>query len=139
MKVRVAPRRSNVSVLRSHPTYDCFLASPNICHVAQIHKDAASAWIGWREDGFCLMYDLEDRLPARLAVVDLARRFGQGAIFDYAPAKQSGDVALVRTTVPAKSGPEVRQVVTVWRTTGIPGGEAAVNLHTTRHLHRFVS
>jgi hypothetical protein len=73
-----------------------------------------------------MMYDLKDRLPARLAVVDLARRFGQGAIFDYAPSETSGNVALTRTTVPAKSGPEARQVVTVWRTSGIPGGEAAV-------------
>lgn len=82
------------------------------------------------------MYALKDRLPARLAVVDLARRFGQGAIFDYAFAEASGDVAMVRTTVPAKSGPEVRQVVTVWRTSVIPGGEDVVSfpciLHTMR-------
>jgi hypothetical protein len=71
------------------------------------------------------MFDLKDRLPARLAVVDLARRFGQGAIFDYAPSGQS-DEAMVRTTVPAMSGAEARQVVTVWRTAGIPGGEATV-------------
>ena len=72
------------------------------------------------------MYDLKDRLPGRLAVVDLAKRFGQGAIFDYASSETLGDEALVRTTVPAKSGPEVRQVVTVWRTTEIPGGDSAV-------------
>lgn len=91
---------------------------------------------GWREDGFALMYELKDRLPARLAVVDLARRFGQGAIFDYAMAETFGDTAMVRTTVPANSGPEVRQVVTVWRTSAIPGGEDAVScpciLHTIR-------
>ena len=50
----------------------------------------------WREDGFCIMFDLQDRLPARLAVVDLARRFGQGAIFDYAPSSES-DRAMVWT------------------------------------------
>eukprot|EP01043_Picozoa_sp_COSAG02_P035865 COSAG02_NODE_2594_length_8461_cov_189.802320_5_plen_88_part_00 len=83
-----------------------------------------------------MMYNLKDRLTARLAVVDLARRFGQGAIFDYAPSETLGDAALIRTTVPAKSGPDVRQVVTVWRTTGIPGGEAVVTSCTARSHHQ---
>jgi hypothetical protein len=81
------------------------------------------------------MYNLKDRLTARLAIVDLAKRFGQGAIFDYAPSETLGDAALIRTTVPAKSGPDARQVVTVWRTSGIPGGEAEVT-SSIAHSHR---
>lgn len=38
---------------------------------------------GWREDGFCLAFD-DARMPAaRHAVLELARRHDQGAIFEY--------------------------------------------------------
>jgi hypothetical protein len=44
---------------------------------------------GWREDGFCLAYPIEEvaRTPSysREAVLTLAKEFGQGAIFEYRP------------------------------------------------------
>ena len=38
---------------------------------------------GWREDGFCLAYDKERAGAARDAVLDIARKHQQGAIFEY--------------------------------------------------------
>eukprot|EP00315_Gephyrocapsa_oceanica_P055948 CAMPEP_0185489198 /NCGR_PEP_ID=MMETSP1366-20130426/12971_1 /TAXON_ID=38817 /ORGANISM="Gephyrocapsa oceanica, Strain RCC1303" /LENGTH=214 /DNA_ID=CAMNT_0028097757 /DNA_START=1 /DNA_END=645 /DNA_ORIENTATION=- len=68
---------------------------------------------GWREDGFSLAYPLSQTDEGRTAVVALACRFGQGAIFEYAPGPEED--ALTRTTVPAMSSDDVKEVVTVWR------------------------
>ena len=38
---------------------------------------------GWREDGFVVSFDEEDRDAARDAVIRLAREFSQGGIFEY--------------------------------------------------------
>ena len=38
---------------------------------------------GWREDGFCLAYDKERAGAARDAVLGIARKHQQGAIFEY--------------------------------------------------------
>ena len=66
----------------------------------------------WREDGFCLIYrgsaSAEEAAVEEGAVVALARRFGQGAIFAY--RRHGTDAsALVRTTVPCvlAAAPEV--------------------------------
>lgn len=76
---------------------------------------------GWREDGFCLVFErppsdddgdaerwrLEARAAQTAAVVALAVRFRQGAVFGYEPSEDSASasapgrvVALVRTTIP---------------------------------------
>ena len=83
---------------------------------------------GLREDGFSLSYPIADRAQARAAVVALASRFEQGAIFEYAPGPT--DDSLVRTTVPARSSSAVEEVVTVWRVPAtLPDDEPTVDLH----------
>ena len=81
---------------------------------------------GWREDGFSLAYPLAAKETARAAVVGLAKRFEQGAIFEYAPGPTSD--SLVRTTVPALSSSAVEEVVTVWRVPATLPHDTAVDL-----------
>lgn len=38
---------------------------------------------GWREDGFCLAFDKAEADAGRTAVLSMARRHKQGAIFEY--------------------------------------------------------
>ena len=71
---------------------------------------------GWREDGFCLVFDGfvgggdDARLAAaRDAVLRLADAFEQGAIFEYEPHRPAaggggggGGDALLRTTIPCR-------------------------------------
>jgi len=57
----------------------------------------------WREDGFCLAVKADDEAAvneARSAIVDVARKYKQGAIFEYRPAEEN---YIVRLTVPVMS------------------------------------
>lgn len=45
---------------------------------------------GWREDGFCVAYANEERVYARMAVLKLARKYQQKAIYAY--SYQDGQV-----------------------------------------------
>jgi len=87
---------------------------------------------GWREDGFCLAYPIEEvaRTPSlREAVVNLAKEFRQGAIFQYYPDAGEGEGSIAssmsRTTVPALSSDAVHETVRVWRVAGRTVTDAA--------------
>ena len=54
---------------------------------------------GWREDGFCLAFDAARMPAARHAVLELARRHDQGAIFEY--SYDAGECRLMRRTLGA--------------------------------------
>lgn len=94
--------------------------------IRKLDPQPAAAWPTW---GYNLDEGWRDSLAyprdggraddARKAVVKLARKFGQGAIFEYAPSESLTD-GLVRTTVPALSSEAVREVVNVWRVPEVP-------------------
>ena len=68
----------------------------------------------WREDGFVLAYDPEHGDAGEKAVVDLAVKYGQGAIYSYEPvAGRPGAVA--RRTVSAAMSQTVEADVVVER------------------------
>ena len=54
---------------------------------------------GWREDGFCLAFDSAHIPAARHAVLELARRHDQGAIFEY--SYDAKECRLMRRTLGA--------------------------------------
>mgnify|MGYP002824084048 CR=1 FL=1 len=55
---------------------------------------------GWREDGFVLAYEPEDGDAGEKAAVDLAVKYGQGAIYAYSAVNNDAGL-LRRRTVPA--------------------------------------
>ena len=68
----------------------------------------------WREDGFVLAYDAEHGDAGEKAVVDLAVKYGQGAIYSYEPVPgRPGAVA--RRTVSAAMSQTVEADVVVER------------------------
>ena len=68
----------------------------------------------WREDGFVLAYETRDGDAGEKAAVDLAVKYGQGAIYAYsATANDAGN--LRRRTVPAAMGQTVEADVEVER------------------------
>lgn len=71
----------------SEPTPNALLASFGVDFIS-----------GWREDGFVVSFAEEDRLHARVAIVDIARNFRQGAIFEYNTCSKTN--RLHRRTVP---------------------------------------
>jgi hypothetical protein len=57
----------------------------------------------WREDGFVVAFHEADAAEARAAIVRLAVKYDQGAVYEYAPVP--GDkTRLTRSTVPAAMG-----------------------------------
>ena len=76
----------------------------------------------WREDGFVVAFLPEDVDAARMAIVDIAKEFDQGAIFEYA-ASEDDDRFLRRTTVPALSKEEPEEVLMVRIAAPEPGNE----------------
>lgn len=57
----------------------------------------------WREDGFVVAFHETDAAEARAAIVRLAVKYDQGAVYEYAPVP--GDkTRLTRSTVPAAMG-----------------------------------
>lgn len=60
----------------------------------------------WREDGFCLAYSTSSTniQHARKAIIEVAKEFHQGAIYEYLPASSN---EVVRLTVPAAAGDAV--------------------------------
>ena len=67
----------------------------------------------WREDGFVLAYEPRDGDAGEKAAVDLAVKYGQGAIYAYSAANDAGN--LRRRTVPAAMGQTVEADVEVER------------------------
>ena len=60
----------------------------------------------WREDGFVVAFHEADAAEARAAIVRLAVKYDQGAVYEYAPVP--GDATrLRRSTVPAAMGASV--------------------------------
>jgi nucleoside-triphosphatase THEP1 len=53
---------------------------------------------GWREDGYVVGFDLEDADEGRRAMVALAVKYAQGAIYEYAWVSER---TMRRRTVPA--------------------------------------
>ena len=68
----------------------------------------------WREDGFVVAFDLDDADEARAAIVTLARKYEQGAVYEYLPVEKETDV-LARKTVPAAMGANVEADVFLLR------------------------
>ena len=54
---------------------------------------------GWREDGYVVGFDLEDADDGRRAMVGLAVKYAQGAIYEYSSGDD--DFTMRRRTVPA--------------------------------------
>ena len=54
----------------------------------------------WREDGFVVAFHETDAAEARAAIVELAVKYDQGAVYEYAPAPND-PTRLTRKTVPA--------------------------------------
>ena len=54
----------------------------------------------WREDGFVVAFDEADAAEGRAAIVELAMKYGQGAVYEYAPVPND-TARLTRKTVPA--------------------------------------
>lgn len=54
----------------------------------------------WREDGFVVAFHEADAAEARAAIVELAVKYDQGAVYEYAP-KPDDATRLTRKTVPA--------------------------------------
>ena len=54
----------------------------------------------WREDGFVVLFAPGEADDARAAIIEVAKEFKQGAIFEY-HRSELGDRFLMRTTVPA--------------------------------------
>ena len=68
----------------------------------------------WREDGFVLAYEPEDGDAGEKAAVDLAVKYGQGAIYAYSAVNNDAGL-LRRRTVPAAMGQTVEADVEVER------------------------
>ena len=54
----------------------------------------------WREDGFVVAFHEADAAEARAAIVELAVKYDQGAVYEYAPTPDDA-TRLTRKTVPA--------------------------------------
>ena len=54
----------------------------------------------WREDGFVVAFHETDAAEARAAIVELAVKYDQGAVYEYAPTPEDA-TRLTRKTVPA--------------------------------------
>jgi hypothetical protein len=72
----------------------------------------------WREDGFCIAFELCDSDAALDVAMALAEDFGQGAIFRYRrPASLTGQesiTTILRDTIPCRaSGPSESSITTV--------------------------
>jgi len=74
----------------------------------------------WREDGFCLAVRADNEASVnevRSAIIELARQYKQGAIFEYRPAKER---YIVRLTVPVMSDATGEEKLVRARGTGPP-------------------
>ena len=94
------------------------LAKGRICALARVNiVDSLHSRAPLPQDGFSLMYAEETYERALAAVAQIARRFDQGAIFDYA----WGDgVDALRTTVPVTCNGEAHGVVRMRRVARVP-------------------
>ena len=68
----------------------------------------------WREDGFVVAFDPKDARAAERAVVSLAKKYEQGAVYAYEPMEGRPGY-LTRRTVPAAMGDAVEADVAVAR------------------------
>jgi hypothetical protein len=89
---------------------------------AETFSPAPTAWwrafgfaADWREDGFVVAYAPEDAAAGQAAVVAMAVRYGQCAIYAYEPIAGRQGGYLLRRTVPAAMGQAVEADVTVQR------------------------
>jgi len=74
----------------------------------------------WREDGFCLAVRADNEAAVnevRSAIIDVARQYQQGAIFEYRPAEERH---IVRLTVPVMSDANGEEKLVRARGTGPP-------------------
>ena len=60
----------------------------------------------WREDGFVVAFDEADAAEGRAAIVELAVKYDQGAVYEYAPVPNDA-TQILRKTVPAAMGAAV--------------------------------
>ena len=60
----------------------------------------------WREDGFVVAFHEADAAEARAAIVELAVKYDQGAVYEYAPVPNDA-TQILRKTVPAAMGAAV--------------------------------
>ena len=61
----------------------------------------------WREDGFVVAFhEADDVAEARAAIVELAVKYDQGAVYEYAPVPNDA-TQILRKTVPAAMGAAV--------------------------------
>ena len=75
---------------------------------------------GWREDGFCVGFTPEHVHEGRAAIIALATKYQQGAIFEYQQLSLDNspdpeNYKIERYTVPAAAGDEVKGVMTLIR------------------------
>ena len=68
----------------------------------------------WREDGFVVAFHETDVAEARAAIVELAVKYDQGAVYEYAPAPDDA-TRLTRKTVPAAMSAGVEADATLER------------------------
>ena len=56
---------------------------------------------GYRENGFTVAFPAEAAESSRSAVVEIAKKYGQGAIYEFRAAEPISEGRIVRSTVPA--------------------------------------
>jgi hypothetical protein len=83
----------------------------------------------WREDGFVVAYKKTDEQAGQAAIIDLAKKYKQGAIYGFTTVMQDGEaVSLLRKTIPAAMSDVEADVLVVAckKPTGIKNADVAL-------------